>query len=142
LQIWDTAGHERFRSLTKSYYSGGHGAAIVFDLTNRESFEHIDFWVNELQTAGEIPCKILIGNKCDLEQRVVETKEAEEIAQRLEIAYLETSAKQATNIARMFEVMTEAMLDIAQLKSDHESNHTVNLEGKPVVKVKEKKGCC
>lgn len=78
LQIWDTAGQERFRLLSQSYYRGATGVLIVYDVTNRESFAHVDSWVQEAQERipldGSVPF-ILIGNKCDLEkERQVPTK--------------------------------------------------------------------
>jgi Ras-related protein Rab-1A len=144
LQIWDTAGQERFRSITKSYYAGSHGVAIVFDVTSRETFEKVEFWVKELENSasGPIPCRILIGNKCDIVDRKVQTQEAEELAQRLEIPYLETSAKEATNVGKMFEVMTRAMMTTTQLKPTEMPVTVVRVDRKSSVKVHGKKECC
>jgi Ras-related protein Rab-1A len=141
LQIWDTAGQERFRSLAKSYYSGSHGAAVVFDVTSRETFDRVDFWFGELQGAGAVPCKILIGNKCDLPGRAVGAAEADELARRLGVPYLETSAKEATNVDRMFEVMTQVMLESAQATLTATLGDGVSLDTKNAVKVGGG-GCC
>ena len=69
LAIWDTAGQERFRTLTPSYYRGGQGAILVYDVTNRESFQKIEDWLNELETytTNHDMIKMLVGNKCDME---------------------------------------------------------------------------
>ena len=69
LAIWDTAGQERFRTLTPSYYRGGQGAILVYDVTNRESFQKIEDWLNELETytTNHDMIKMLVGNKCDKE---------------------------------------------------------------------------
>jgi Ras-related protein Rab-1A len=144
LQIWDTAGQERFRSIAKNYYTGSHGAAIVFDVTSRETFEKVDFWVKELENSlsGAMPCRILIGNETDLPDRKVSSEETENLAQRLEIPYLETSAKEATNVARMFEVMTQAMLAASQLKPTGIAGQTVRVDTKNAVKVEGSQGCC
>jgi Ras-related protein Rab-1A len=143
LQIWDTAGQERFRSITKSYYAGSHGVAIVFDVANRESFDRVDFWVTELESSAlAAPCRILIGNKCDRTDRVVTTAEGEALAQRLDIPYLETSAKDSTNVGQMFAVMTEAMMAASQLKATEVPVETVLVDRGKSVAIKGKKGCC
>ena len=67
LQIWDTAGQERFRTITCNYYRGAHGVVIVYDITDRESFESVKNWMVEIEKyAQENVNKLLIGNKCDL----------------------------------------------------------------------------
>jgi Ras-related protein Rab-1A len=68
LQIWDTAGQERFRTLTASYYRGAHGIIIVYDVTDRETFDNVQQWMQEIDRfATENVCKVLVGNKIDLE---------------------------------------------------------------------------
>ena len=70
LQIWDTAGQERFRTLTASYYRGAHGIIVVFDVTERETFENVRQWMQALERfASDNVCRVLVGNKCDLEDR-------------------------------------------------------------------------
>ena len=72
LQIWDTAGHERYRSMTDSYYRQARGVVIVFDLTNNKSFEDLQNWLHFIKLkAGEDIPKILVGNKCDLIDSIV-----------------------------------------------------------------------
>jgi Ras-related protein Rab-1A len=144
LQIWDTAGQERFRSITKSYYAGSHGVAIVFDLANRETFDKIGFWMKEIEGAavGTIPCKILIGNKCDRTDRQVSTDEGQEAAQRLGIPYLETSAKDAVNVAAMFGTMTKVMIEASHSMATELPKDAIRLDKGQGVKVENKKGCC
>jgi Ras-related protein Rab-2A len=104
LQIWDTAGQERFRSTTRSYYRGASGILLVFDVTQRETFEHVATWLHEAQEHSNLPLSIfLIGNKCDLaDQREVSTEEATEYARERGLTYMETSAKTAQNVERAF----------------------------------------
>ncbi len=104
LQIWDTAGQERFRTITTSYYKGAHAILICFDITDRESFLHIRNWMADIDKfAKEGVLRILVGNKCDLEQsRQVRKEEANEIANKYGIKYIETSAKETTNIEDLF----------------------------------------
>ena len=104
LQIWDTAGQERFRTITTSYYKGAHAILIVFDITDRESFEHVRNWMADIDKfAKEGVLRILVGNKCDLENsRQVKKEEGNEIANKYGIKYIETSAKETTNIEDLF----------------------------------------
>ena len=104
LQIWDTAGMEKFRTLTTSYYRGAHVFFIAFDITMRDSFDHVKNWMADIDKfAKPGVLRILVGNKCDLEkQRVVSEDEAKEIALKNGINYIETSAKETTNIESLF----------------------------------------
>mgnify|MGYP002152000877 CR=1 FL=1 len=82
LQIWDTAGQESFRSITRSYYRGACGALLVFDVTQRESFDHVQGWLDDARANCNTPITVmLVGNKCDLEsKRVVSKEEAQAFA--------------------------------------------------------------
>merc|ERR1711997_141721 len=78
LQIWDTAGQERFRTITSAYYRGADGIILVYDITDRESFSHVNDWLNEVNRyVNESTCKILIGNKCDNTADRKETERAQ-----------------------------------------------------------------
>ncbi|KAI2617538.1 ras family-domain-containing protein [Hypomontagnella submonticulosa] len=104
LQIWDTAGQERFRTITTAYYRGAMGILLVYDVTDQRSFENIRTWfANVEQHATEGVNKILIGNKCDWEEkRVVSTEQGEQLAKELGIPFLEVSAKSNINIDKAF----------------------------------------
>ena len=103
-EIWDTAGQERYRSLAPMYYRGAAAAIVVYDVTNKDSFNGAKSWVKELQRRGDANVIVaLAGNKADLEdQRVVETEEGRAFAEENGIIFLETSAKNATNIRQIF----------------------------------------
>jgi len=124
LQIWDTAGQERFRTITSSYYRGAHGICVVYDVTDRTSYDNVKQWLSEIDRyATEGVCKLLIGNKSDIEdKKVVDTEEAEKFAASLGIAHLETSAKNATNVEQAFNTMArhikQKMQDNAVRPSD------------------------
>uniref|UniRef100_A0A452XJS9 GTP-binding protein n=1 Tax=Aegilops tauschii subsp. strangulata TaxID=200361 RepID=A0A452XJS9_AEGTS len=90
LQIWDTAGQERFRTITSSYYRGAHGIIIVYDVTDRESFNNVKQWLSEIDRyASDSVCKLLVGNKCDLvDSKVVDTEEAKFILDKLTCSFI------------------------------------------------------
>ncbi|KAG8913845.1 GTP-binding protein [Tulasnella sp. 417] len=95
LQIWDTAGHERFRTITTAYYRGAMGIILVYGVTDERSFANIRTWHSNIEThASEGVNKILVGNKCDWEDKRTVTKEqGQELADELGMKFIETSAK-------------------------------------------------
>ena len=116
LQIWDTAGQERFRTITTSYYKGAHAIVIVFDITDRDSFDHVKIWMQDIDKfAKQGVMRILVGNKCDLEhQRAVTKEEGNEMALKYGIKYLETSAKDTINIENLFVDTAKKLLEKQQ----------------------------
>ncbi len=106
-QIWDTAGQERYKAITSAYYKGAKGAFIVYDITRKNSFESIEKWVSDVTAVADKKITIvLIGNKSDLEdQRQVTKEQGEEKSNKLEIAFLETSAFSGENLDKAFEMM-------------------------------------
>jgi Ras-related protein Rab-4B len=112
LKIWDTAGHERFRSVTHSYYRNSQGAVVVYDITDRQTFEHVQFWCHDSRSLGSPDtCVVLAGNKLDRRaERRVDFLEASRVAQEQGAAFLETSAVSGTNIDALFEQVAKAIL--------------------------------
>ena len=104
LQIWDTAGQERFRTLTESYYRNSQGVILVYDVTNRESFEKIRSWASQIDKYGDLSlCKLLVGNKIDkANERTVTPDEGKRLAKSLGIPFIETSAKHTNNVEEAF----------------------------------------
>jgi len=104
LQIWDTTGQERFRTITSSYYRGAHGILVVYDTTDVTSFSNLKQWLGEISRyACESVDKCILGNKCDLkEQRTVEYSTGKEFADSYDIPFLETSAKTGVNVENAF----------------------------------------
>ncbi|KAJ5077385.1 ras-related protein rab-13 [Anaeramoeba ignava] len=105
LVIWDTSGQERFKKITNSYYRGAHGIILVYDITNEESFENIEEnWMTSIkENANENVKTILIGNKCDLEEkRQVSKEKGKEFADEYKIPFYEVSAKNNINIDNTF----------------------------------------
>ena len=104
LQIWDMSGQEGFRRLRRQYVAGTDCAIIVFDLTRRDSLEHVPRWVEEAEAAGRRPPMVLVGNKSDMTaEREISREDAEAMAREHGMLfYLETSAKSGENIAPLF----------------------------------------
>jgi len=104
LQIWDTAGQERFRSVTRSYYRGAAGTILVYDITSRESYNHVSSWLNDAKALANPDIAIvLVGNKIDLSsEREVSFLEASRFAQENELMFLETSALTGEGVSEVF----------------------------------------
>eukprot|EP01091_Cochliopodium_minus_P014977 TRINITY_DN520_c0_g1_i1.p1 TRINITY_DN520_c0_g1~~TRINITY_DN520_c0_g1_i1.p1 ORF type:complete len:218 (+),score=68.09 TRINITY_DN520_c0_g1_i1:326-979(+) len=109
LQIWDTAGQERFQTVTNAYFRGSHGILLVYDITNYDSFTSINKWLEEVDKhAPQNAVKMIVGNKCDMkDQRRVDTHEAKQFAQSKKALFLETSAKDNTNVQEAFNLIAK-----------------------------------
>ncbi|KAH0913754.1 hypothetical protein HID58_037075 [Brassica napus] len=143
LQIWDTAGQERFRTITSSYYRGAHGIIIVYDVTDQESFNNVKQWLSEIDRyASDNVNKLLVGNKCDLaENRAVPYETAKAFADEIGIPFMETSAKDATNVEQAFMAMSASIKEsmASQPAGNIARPPTVQIRGQPVA---QKNGCC
>ena len=106
-QVWDTAGTERNRAITAAYYRGAIGALLVYDITRRETFENCEKWLRELRAnADPSIVAMLVGNKCDLRHRkAVDVEDAKDFAEDNNLAFIETSAYDATNVDLAFETI-------------------------------------
>ena len=147
-QIWDTAGQEKYKAITGAYYKGSKGAFVVYDITRKETFESTDKWINDLKVTADPKINIiLIGNKCDLEdKREVLKEQGEEKAKSFGCAFLETSALSGNNIDKGFEMMVSEIFKIfgeETFDDDEfgtvERGEDINLDNTKKV---EKKGCC
>ena len=109
LQIWDTAGQDRFRAITKNYYKGSHGIILIYDVTNIQTFENVKSWVNQIREEASTNVIIYIAaNKIDMEEeRKVSKEEGEKLAQELGFPFMETSAKSGVNINETFDDLVE-----------------------------------
>uniref|UniRef100_F1L4K2 Ras-related protein Rab-21 n=1 Tax=Ascaris suum TaxID=6253 RepID=F1L4K2_ASCSU len=116
LNIWDTAGQEKFHALGPIYYRDSHGALLIYDITDLHSFEKVKSWVKELRRIlGESVVLLIVGNKTDLERnRNVERQTALEYAKSVGADHCETSAKNNVGINEAFELLTKAMIERAK----------------------------
>ena len=127
LQIWDTAGQERFRTITSAYYRGADGIIMVYDKTSRKSFDNVDEWIGEVDKyANDNTVKILLGNKCDLEE-VVSEKEGQHKSEKLGLIQMDTSSKSAQNVDLAFEKLAAEMIARKKDAPELERNSIVAL---------------
>ncbi len=145
-QFWDTAGEERYKSMTAAYYKGALGALVVYDITKKVSFESIDKWIYDLKNAADKKISIvLIGNKTDLEEkREVSKKEGEMKAKEYNIAFMETSALNGNNIKLAFDKLVEEVYN--NFHKEFESVADVQIMRGKTISIEEtkpkKKKCC
>ena len=139
IQIWDTAGQERYKTISKSYIKGANGILLVYDVTQRGSFEGIKNWVKQIKDLVSSRVNVvLIGNKIDLEnQREVKTEEGEQLSKEFNYQFFETTAKDGININEAFEALIK---EIAERYSYKPIKHGYKLENEKASK--ESKGCC
>ena len=138
LQIWDTAGQDRFRAITKNYYKGAHGIVLIYDITNNQTFENVSKWVNQIHEEVSLNVVIfLAGNKIDLEKkREISYEIGEKLAKELGCTFFEASAKTGVNIDEIFNELAES-LDTIYGKNIVKQTENLRHDGKET-----KKKCC
>eukprot|EP01080_Neovahlkampfia_damariscottae_P008960 gene8960-909_t len=149
LQIWDTAGQESFRSITRSYYRGAAGCILVYDITRRETFHHLASWLEDAKKHSNSTMTImLVGNKSDLEnRRAVTYTEGKSFADENGLIFLETSAKTDENVEEAFRQTAEIIYDKVQKKEIDVSNEMNgvkpgNQTTQSITINEPSKGCC
>ena len=146
IQIWDTAGEERYRSITSAYYKGAKGAFIVYDITRKSTFVNIDKWISDLKLNGDQNiCIIILGNKSDLDdKREVSTEDGIKKSEMFKTAFLETSALNGSNIDKAFDELIEQIIknnkNYFEENNKKEIDKGVNLNDNN--KSNDKKKCC
>ena len=109
MQLWDTAGQERFRKITQSYYKGATGVVIVYDSTDRKSFDRISAWIKEIDNhANKDICKVLVASKTDCDKKEVSVSDGQFLAKKYGCEFYETSAKDS--YVSCFDSMAENMV--------------------------------
>ena len=146
LQIWDTAGEERFRSIAKSCYKGADGILLMYDVSNISSFKHIKNWINDIENNITVPkdklALIIVGNKSDLpeDQKKVDNKDIEDFENKYKYKIIETSAKTDKNINESIIALIDKMLDLGLGKIKNNDNDDEDDNQKLSNKKKKKKG--
>lgn len=152
-QIWDTAGQERYRAITSAYYRGAVGALLVYDITKHVSFENVERWLKELRDHADANTVImLVGNKSDLRHlRAVSTEEAMAFAEKNNLAFIETSALEATGVDTAFQRILTEIYKLMSRKTMQAEENASSLPAGDSIKIttenadtgkKKKGGCC
>ena len=141
IQIWDTAGEDRFRSITRNYYKGAKGILLIFDVTDKETFTHVRDWIERIHEESPEGITIcLVGNKIDMnESRVISNEEGKKIADEFKIPYFETSAKSNIGVEEVFTYL------VKEVDTIYMNEHKEEVGRKTVLKQKtknKKKKCC
>ena len=141
MQIWDTAGEERFRNIAKNYFVQANGFLIIYDISCKDSFEKVNFWYDQIKLNAPNNIKyILVGNKCDLEEnREVKKEEGINLSKEYECNFFETSAKEGINVNEIFQTLVDNII------KDIKNNGILNRRSSQVLKKntkQKKKSCC
>ena len=140
LQIWDTAGQDRFRALAKSYYKGADGIIVIYSVLAKQSFKNVQNWIDQIKAeTDEETIIVLVGNKIDDEDnREITKEEGEELALSFGVDFFECSAKTGANINSVFNELVKKIVDVnVKTKSRGEK-----LTQKKVGGEEKKKKCC
>ena len=143
IQIWDTAGQEKFRSITKSYYKGAQGILLVYDITDRSTFYHLDNWLKEIKESNnnnDFKIDVIVGNKSDKERyRSVEYIDGVNFAIKNNVSFLECSVKQTESLNIMIKEFIKKTYQRAKENNTlKKNNNKINL----IEKDKKSKNCC
>lgn len=113
LEIWDTAGQEKYKAVTKMYYKDVHGAVLVYDTTDKQSLEKLAFWLDDLDTSGnKLERRILVGSKIDMrDERQVSLYDAKRFACERNLDWMECSAKTSKNVNEVFDCVLGKIIE-------------------------------
>ena len=139
LQIWDTAGQEKYKVLSKNYYNNSNAFIIVYDITNLESFESVMNWIDQIkENAPENVKSILLGNKSDLEEkRKISEEEGKNLAKKININFYETSAQNGVNIEKAIDDLVKDVINDENFIKENTPKLARNK-----LKTEKKKKCC
>ena len=147
VRIWDTAGQERFNSITSGYLRGLHGCFIVYDITDRVSFEKLNTWIQLYKDFNQYKKRLMIvlGNKVDIENREVTRDEGIRYCKKKGLKYFETSSRNMQNVNEAFDKMIKKILKSQNVKSFSKITSKIHLEdddSQSLASKKSKKTCC
>ena len=146
MQIWDTAGQERFKNIIASYYRGAHGILLIYDITDKDSFKNLSNWLIEIEkNASKNVLKVLIGNKCDLEdKRAISFNQGKEFADTYGLKFVETSAKKNLKVSEAFETLGREIMAANTDKkvAKERQNKKITVTKAQDLNVQRTGGCC
>lgn len=145
LQLWDTAGQERFRTITTAYYRGAMGIVMVYDVTDERTYANIKQWYKTVTEHSNDDAQILlVGNKSDMDTRVISYEQGESLAKELNIPFMESSAKDNANVNEVFFTLgrlIQKKLDSNAFQTDS-ANGGINIKSNSNTEENSKSGCC
>lgn len=147
LQLWDTAGQEIFRSVTRGYFHGSVAVFVIYDITSRETFEHVREWISDVHETVETDIiSVLIGNKCDLaDRRQVSYDAGKTLAEELNMQFFETSAKLGENVAEAMNACVdgiETLIDDGRFNGDFYGDLNAKIQARNIGNSGDKGKCC
>lgn len=142
IQVWDTAGQEKLRTIPKMYYSHSQGFVLVYDITDADTFRNIGYWVDQIRSFKDNAMKLLIGNKADLEdRRRVPTAKGQELADKIGVDFIETSALTGANVNEAFSSLAYKLME-EPVKSVLPHEQSMRLVDPPKEPAPKSSGCC
>ena len=143
LQIWDTAGQDRFRTITQTYYKGAMGVILAYDCTNEKSFENVRNWIKQLEAhANPGVIKVLVGNKSDSPDKKVDPSRGQVLADEFGMGFFDASAKNDINVKEAFYYLAKLIKDKTEPKGIESTDKGVKLESKSSIRTGRIAGCC
>ena len=146
MQIWDTAGQERFKNIISSYYRGAHGILLLHDVTDKDSFKNLSNWLIEIEkNSSKNVIKVLIGNKTDLEdKRVISKNQGKDFADTYGLKFVETSVKKNINVKEAFETLGRELMAASVDKKivKEKQNKKISVSKAQDLNVQKNGGCC
>ena len=150
LEVWDTAGHEKFRAITPAYYRSSNGVVLVFDVTKYDSFDRLEWWLTQIkEQCPENVDVILVANKADLNHlRKVDTEKGRKFAEERNLLFIETSSLEGTNVHQTFTMLAEKIVGNQSLPNSSTIDDSVNAKvenlelGKKTSDVNTQSKCC
>ena len=146
MQIWDNQGQERFKTIPLSYYRGVHGILLIYDVTEKDSFNNLNSWLIQIEkNANKNVLKVLIGNKTDLEdERVISYNQGKEFADKYGLKFVETSVKKNINVREAFEILGREIMAANPDKTiakQKQNKKTITVSKTKDLNAQNKKGC-
>jgi len=145
LQIWDTAGQESFRSITRSFYRKADGVLLMYDVADSQSFANCTSWIREIQenVSAQGNVLYLVGNQVDSEEREVTFQEGQTLAESQKLSgFRETSAKTGLNVDEVFQEFAKILLNRAATQTVSEKSELTSISLQPRVSTKKNNKCC
>lgn len=119
IEVWDTGGQERFRTITKSYYERAMGVLLVYDCCDERSFLEIRNWIKQIEAHSSHPqVKLLVASKCDIEPKKIKASEGQNLAEEYKMEFFETSSKSGLNVVKAFQALAELSLNATKTESE------------------------